>query len=77
MNVTADGFSQSATWIFLAVGLAMLWRVTRDGASERTWRSLLGWMLVRGGMFNLIEGIIDHHILQVHRVRPDAANPLA
>jgi uncharacterized membrane protein len=33
---------------------------------------LSGW-----GLFNLAEGIIDHHILQIHHVRPRSANPAA
>lgn len=26
-------------------------------------------MLVGWGVFNLVEGVIDHHILQIHHVR--------
>jgi uncharacterized membrane protein len=76
VNVTADGFFHAFVWIAVAVGLALLWRVVRTGRPW-TWRSLVGWMLAGWGAFNLVEGIIDHHVLQVHRVRPDAANPLA
>lgn len=77
INVMADGFFHAATWVLVALGLAMLWRVARSGVVGRTWRSLLGWMLVGWGVFNLIEGTINHHLLQIHRVRPDSANPLA
>lgn len=77
VNVTADGFFHAVTWVFVALGLAALWHVTRPGMLARTWRSLLGWMLVGWGVFNLVEGVVDHHLLQIHRVRPDAANPLA
>ncbi len=28
-----------------------------------------------GGAFNLVEGIVDHHLLTVHHVRDDVANP--
>jgi uncharacterized membrane protein len=77
INVMADGFFHAATWVLVALGLATLWRVARTGIIRRTWRSLLGWMLVGWGVFNPVEGVIDHHILQIHRVRPDAANPLA
>ena len=31
-------------------------------------RVLLGAMLAGWGLFNLVEGVIDHHILQVHHV---------
>jgi Predicted membrane protein (DUF2243) len=33
-------------------------------------RLLLGW-----GLFNLVEGVVDHHIT-VHHVRDDASDPL-
>jgi uncharacterized membrane protein len=38
-------------------------------------RVLIGAKLMGWGIFNLVEGIIDHHILQIHHVRtgPDAA----
>ena len=75
INVTADGFFHTFTWIAVAVGIALLWRALRAGRLW-TWRTLLGWILAGWGIFNLIEGIVDHHVLQVHRVRPDAANPM-
>ena len=35
-----------------------------------SWRSLLGWGLLGWGIFDLVEGTVDHHILQIHHVRP-------
>lgn len=77
VNTMADGFFHLVTWLFVAVGVAVLWRTARAGLWRTSWRSLLGWMLVGWGAFNLIEGTINHHLLQIHRVRPDAGNPLA
>jgi uncharacterized membrane protein len=31
----------------------------------------IGW-----GAFNLVEGIVDHHLLELHHVKESAANPL-
>ena len=76
VNVTADGLFHAVTWVLVVAGLAALWTTVRSGRPW-TWRSLVGWMLVGWGIFNLVEGVVDHHILQIHRVRPDAANPLA
>lgn len=76
MNVTADGVFHAAVWVAVAVGLALLWRTVRTGRPW-TWRSFVGWMSIGWGLFNLVEGVVNHHLLQVHRVRPDAANPLA
>lgn len=41
-----------------------------------SWKIFTGGIFIGGGAFNLVEGIVDHHILQVHRVRPLAENPL-
>jgi uncharacterized membrane protein len=34
-----------------------------------TSRMLWGWILAGWGLFNLIEGILDHQILGIHHVR--------
>jgi len=31
---------------------------------------MIGYLLIGWGLFNDVEGIIDHYILQVHHVRP-------
>ncbi|MFG2168058.1 DUF2243 domain-containing protein [Micromonospora chersina] len=51
------------------LGVALLYaRVTRSRG--RLWRSpaLWGWALVGWGLFNLVEGIVDHQILGIHHV---------
>jgi hypothetical protein len=37
----------------------------------RLWvsRALWGWILVGWGVFSLVEGVVDHHILGIHHVR--------
>jgi uncharacterized membrane protein len=67
-NTLADGLFHAATWVCVAVGLLLLWRETSPG---RTWsgRALAGLLLVGWGAFNLVEGLIDHHLLGVHHVR--------
>jgi uncharacterized membrane protein len=35
---------------------------------------LLGGALLGWGLFNLIEGLVDHHLLQLHHVMDSAAN---
>lgn len=74
-NVIADGFFHVLTWVLVALGIASLWGAAGRGVLGG-WRSLTGWMLVGWGTFNLVEGLINHHLLQIHRVRPAAAQPL-
>jgi uncharacterized membrane protein len=39
------------------------------------WRTHIGLLLVGWGVFNVVEGVIDHHLLRVH-VRDDVPDPL-
>ena len=71
MNTLGDGLFHTVTWIAVLVGLGNLYsRVTQ--ARRRVWgsRVLWGWMLVGWGLFNLVEGLVDHQILGIHHVRP-------
>ena len=75
-NVLADGLFHAATWLFVAIGLASLWKTARGGGWEWRSRTLFGWMMVGWGIFNLVEGVLNHHLLGIHRVRPESADPL-
>lgn len=77
LNMFADGLFHLVTLSFVLGGLYWLWSRARRGAWHWTWRTLTGWMLVGWGLFNLIEGTLNHHLLRLHRVNPEAANPLA
>ncbi|GII60192.1 membrane protein [Sphaerisporangium krabiense] len=70
MNTLWDGLFHVVTWIAVLAGLGLLYsRVTHSRG--RVWRSraLWGWGLVGWGLFNLVEGIVDHHVLGIHHVR--------
>lgn len=69
MNTVWDGLFHTVCWLAVLVGLAVLYsRVTHR--RRRAWgsRVLWGWILVGWGMFNLVEGIVDHHVLGIHHV---------
>lgn len=67
-NMTADGLFHSAMLAAVLVGIAMLFRA--GGRSDVIWsgRVLAGAMLMGWGMFNVVEGVIDHHLLELHHV---------
>ncbi len=76
INTLWDGLFHAITYVLVTVGLFVLWDRARSGAVAWSWKALLGWMLVGWGSFNLVEGMIDHHILGIHHVRT-GANRLA
>ena len=74
-NTFWDGLFHLSTWLFVTLGLFLLWRVLSAGY-QVTWRSMVGLLLAGWGIFNLSEGVIDHHLLTIHHVRDDVADPL-
>jgi uncharacterized membrane protein len=70
INTLGDGLFHLATYIFTIVGVALLWSGLRQEHGALTASALIGGILIGWGLFNLVEGLIDHHILQVHHVKP-------
>ncbi|MER6622044.1 MULTISPECIES: DUF2243 domain-containing protein [unclassified Streptomyces] len=70
MNTVWDGVFHTVCWLSVLLGLAILYsRVTHDRRRVWTSRVLWGWMFVGWGLFNLVEGVLDHHVLGIHHVR--------
>jgi uncharacterized membrane protein len=77
VNTLADGFFHLATWLcVLAASITALvsWRAGRLAPS---WSFHFGLVLAGWGIFNLVEGIVDHHVLGVHHVRDDLDSPMS
>jgi uncharacterized membrane protein len=68
INMFWDGVFHARTWLATAAGLWMLFRVGARRDVPWSGRVLLGGMVFGWGLFNFVEGVIDHHILQVHHV---------
>ena len=68
INMIWDGLFHAAVWILTAIGLATLWRAGSRPDVPWSGRTFLGSLLAGWGLFNLVEGIIDHHVLGLHHV---------
>jgi uncharacterized membrane protein len=66
-NMVWDGQFHLLSWFITMGGIVALWR--DRGARSPTMTSLIGQMIMGWGSFNLVEGLIDHHLLQIHHVR--------
>jgi uncharacterized membrane protein len=68
LNMRADGWFHAATWLATALGVALLWRGAQARGAQRPDRWLVGTMLAGWGLFNLVEGLVDHQLLGLHHV---------
>ncbi|MGN7751104.1 DUF2243 domain-containing protein [Sinorhizobium sp. 22678] len=68
LNTFFDGLFHVATYVFVVLGLIVLWR--RGRRSHRFWSARLmgGSFLIGFGALNLIEGTVNHQILGLHHV---------
>jgi uncharacterized membrane protein len=69
LNMRWDGLFHAATWVITLAGIVMLWNDARAGTAADSGVALTGEMIFGWGAFNLIEGVVDHHLLQLHHVR--------
>ena len=68
INTLLDGLFHAATYVFVALGVLILWRRCRRAHAPWSGRLLGGTLLMGFGIFNLVEGVIDHHLLGLHHV---------
>jgi uncharacterized membrane protein len=68
VNMFWDGVFHLFTWLMTLLGVAALWRTARRGDVPLCTRTFVGALLLGWGLFNLVEGVINHHILHIHHV---------
>ncbi len=70
LNTLADGLFHAATWVVTVIGLLVLTSSNGARSGPGGQRTLIGGLLVGWGAFNVVEGVVDHHLLGIHHVRP-------
>jgi uncharacterized membrane protein len=75
INMFWDGIFHLFTLITTIIGVYLLWRLLMKVNINRSGYLLTGGLLSGWGLFNLVEGIIDHQILKLHNVNEYAMNP--
>jgi uncharacterized membrane protein len=72
VNTLWDGLFHVTAYLFVLAGLLWLWQRWRSTATDRApWRLLIGGLLAGWGVFNLVEGVGNHHLLAIHHVYDD------
>ncbi|HEY0097891.1 MAG TPA: DUF2243 domain-containing protein [Pyrinomonadaceae bacterium] len=69
VNMLWDGIFHAAVWLVTLLGVFLLWSAAYRRAAIPSLRAFVGQLFLGWGLFNLVEGIIDHQILGVHYVR--------
>ncbi|PKR82794.1 DUF2243 domain-containing protein [Heyndrickxia camelliae] len=66
-QIVSDGLFHLLVTIVIFWGALVLWKTSPNDQSSLVF---ISGLLFGGGLFNFIEGIIDHHILRIHHVKP-------
>ena len=70
LNMLGDGLFHLFDYLLTLTGIGLLWRVAiREDISHST-ATFVGALLIGAGLFDFIEGLIDHQILGIHHVKP-------
>jgi uncharacterized membrane protein len=75
-QILADGLFHVSHYVFAVVGLWLIWSgrsvLTRNSADRR----LIAWALIGFGAWHIIDAVVSHWVLGLHRIRMDVDNPL-
>jgi uncharacterized membrane protein len=69
INMFWDGIFHAFTLLTTIAGIYLLWKLLKRPDINRSGYLLVGGMLGGWGLFNLVEGLIDHQLLKLHNVR--------
>jgi uncharacterized membrane protein len=69
VNMVWDGAFHALVWLITLAGIFMLRSAAYQGFVAPSLQSFVGQLILGWGLFNLVEGIIDHQILGLHYVR--------
>lgn len=70
LNMVWDGLFDATTWILTLLGVICLWRAGKRDDVPWSSNTFFGSLLLGAGIFNVVEGLIDHEILGIHHVKP-------
>lgn len=74
INMFWDGIFHAACLLVVLTGVVLLWKLMHRTGIDRRGNLLVGGLITGWGLFNLVEGILDHQLLQLHNVRERIPN---
>ncbi len=76
VQVLADGLFHAIMYVIAAAGLWLLWRARHEFAAPGADRLLFANVLIGFGAWHIVDGILSHWVLGIHRIRMAAENVL-
>jgi uncharacterized membrane protein len=73
-QILADGLFHILMYAVACAGLWLLWSARRSEAAPNQ-SSLLGMVLLGFGAWQIIDVVLFHWIIRIHRIRVDVADP--
>lgn len=74
VNMFWDGIFHLFCMIVVLVGIILMWKLLFRKDVDRSGKLFGGGLLFGFGLFNIVEGVIDHQILKLHNVVELSAN---
>jgi uncharacterized membrane protein len=69
VNMFWDGIFHTFNLLVVIIGMLLLWKLLQHKGIDKSGRLLAGGLLLGWGLFNMVEGVIDHELLKLHNVR--------
>ena len=70
LNTIGDGIFHAIDWLMTLAGIIVLWLAVKRDDIVLSNSVLIGSFCIGAGLFNIIEGILSHHVFQIHHVKP-------
>lgn len=74
-QVAADGYFHALMYLVAAIGLWMLW-ASRRAPGGMSGRLLFAGILIGFGTWHIVDAVLSHWLLGIHRIRMDSSSPL-
>ncbi|WP_225784178.1 DUF2243 domain-containing protein [Xenophilus sp. Marseille-Q4582] len=76
LQILADGLFHALMYAVAAAALVLLWRARGAMAAAGSARRVAGAAALGFGTWHLLDAVLSHWLLGIHRVKMDAAEPL-
>lgn len=75
VNMFWDGIFHFFCLGVVLTGIILLWKLLFRRDVNKSKKLFIGGLLLGWGLFNIVEGVINHHLLKLHFVRQISTNP--